>query len=152
MLVLIIGPFLVLVVQKFNFVTHFSMQLALNYSGKNDHNFKFRGNGVGLYQIRSSSPSNSIKYLFLHNFQGILKLRGCCCLSSRQSIYESCRNKICFRKTKVMSLYCPIKRYYFSLQTLQDAPFNPILLAGYNGGIGMLMGIRKSFIKNSDLK
>ena len=128
------------------------MQLALNYSGKNDHNLKFRGNGVGHYPIRSSSPMNSTKYFFLHNFQGILKLRGWWCLNSGQSISESCRNKICFRKTKVMSLYCPIKRYYFSRQTLKDAPFSPNLSAGYNGGIGILMGSWKSFIKNSGLK
>ena len=129
------------------------MELSLNYSGKNDHNLKFRGNGVGHYPIRSSSPINSTKYFFLHNFQGILKLRGWWCLNSRQSISERCRNKICFRKTKIMSLYCP---------TLSDITFHGkhwrmllsvlFIPAGFNGLIGIWMVSRKSMIKNSGLK
>ena len=44
--------------------------------------------------------SDSTKYFILHNCQGILNLRGWWCLNSRQSISESSRKKICFRKTK----------------------------------------------------
>ena len=128
------------------------MQLALNHSGKNDHNLKFRGIGVGHYPIRSSSPSNSTKYFFLHNFQGILKLWGWCSLSLGKAFMRVVGIRSVSRNKSYVSLYCPIKRYYFSLQTLKDAPFSPNLSAGYNGGIGILMGSRKSFMKNSGLK
>ena len=57
-----------------------------------------------------------------------------------------------FEKQKLCLSICPIKRYYFSRQTLKDAPFSPNLPAGYNGGIGIWMVSRKSFIKNSGLK
>ena len=97
--------------------------------------------------------SDSTKYFILHNFQGILNLRGWWCLNSRQSISESSRKKICFRKTKNMSLFCP---------TLSDITFHGkhwrmvlsvlFIPARFNGWIGIWMDSRKRMIKNSGLK
>ena len=84
------------------------MQLALNYSGKNDHNLKFRGYWVGHYKIRSSSPCNSSKYFFLHNFQGILFLtnNGTLRLMKKLLLWIECglgNDSVCSLCTKVLS-------------------------------------------------
>ena len=81
------------------------------------------------------------------------RLEGLVVLNSRQSISESSRKKICFRKTKNMSLYCP---------TLSDITFHGkhwrkvlsvlFIPARFNGWIGIWMVSRKSMIKNSGLK
>ena len=138
MLIFIIGPFLVLVVldvQLCNIILH---AIGLKLLGKKYHNLKFRGNGVGHYPIRSSSLMNSTKYFFLHNFQGILKLRGWWCLNLGKAFLRVVGIRSVFEKQKLCLSIVQLSDITFHGKHWRMLPSVPIyqlgILVGYEYG------------------